>query len=164
VLRLLALLSLVALLLWSCGPDARTCSGPNFRVVLQLLAGPLPADTVVQVTYGGSAVETFRLSNPGAPNKVVFCRIVDESGAVLDASTAVLMAAAGSAGDSDQPAPEVAAIHCDLWTAGFTELKVTGAGFGTVITELVPKDGVCPVDEPVFLLDSPDAGWFHSRG
>ena len=161
--RLLVLLSLVALLLWSCGPDSRTCSGPNFQVLLKLTARPLPPDTVVRVTYAGSALEIFRLSDPTAPHKVAFCRVADANGAPLDASTAEPTGAAGAAGasaepDADEPAVEVDAIYCDLWTAGFTELNVSGTGFDTVKYELAPKAGLCTVAPPPFVLDSPDAG------
>ncbi len=158
--RFFASLALVALLLWSCGPDSRTCSGPNFRVVLKLVAGPLPADTVVRVTYAGSAVENFRLSDRSAPHKVAFCQLMDENGARLDAPTPEPNGTAGAAGaaDADDRTEVVSAIYCELWTAGFTELKVSGTGFDTVEYDLAPKDGQCTVDEPTLVLDSPDAG------
>jgi hypothetical protein len=171
VLRLMVSLFFVALLLWSCGPDSRNCSGPNFRVVLKLAAGPLPADTVVHVTYGGSAVENFRLSDESAPhNKVAFCQVADEYGTPLapsapsapegtDAAGAAGVAGAAGAGpDSGDPAPDVAAIYCELWTGGFTELEITGTGFETRDYDLAPKKGVCTVNEAPFVLDSPDAG------
>ncbi len=158
--RFLASLSLIALLLWSCGPDSRTCSGPNFRVTLKLTAGPLPADTVVHVTYAGSGMENFRLSDQRAPHKVAFCQVLDEDGAPLDAPASEVTGTAGAAGagaDSGDGAQGVAAIYCELWTAGFTELKVSGTGFATVKYDLAPKEGLCTVDEPSLVLDSPDA-------
>src|SRR3954453_2968481 len=85
------ILSLLALLLWSCGPDNhRTCSGqdPAFKVVLKLTSRPLPADTVVRVTYAGSSKEEFRLSDPDARLDVTFCKLRDEHGLTIDASTA----------------------------------------------------------------------------
>ena len=160
--RFIVSLSFVALLLGSCGPDSRSCSGPNFRVVLKLTAGPLPADTVVRVTYAGSAVEYFRLSDTSAPhNKVAFCQVADEKGTPLAPPGREAAGAAGAAGavaDSGEPEPAVAAIYCELWTGGFTELKVTGTGFDTVSYDLAPKRDLCTVDEPPFVLDSPDAG------
>ncbi|HKO52790.1 MAG TPA: hypothetical protein VJV79_34015 [Polyangiaceae bacterium] len=159
--RLGVSLSFVALLLWSCGPDSRTCSGPSFRVLIKLTAKPLPPDTVVRVTYAGSAVENFRLSEPSAPHKAAFCRLRDENGAPLEASAATDAGAAGAAGataDPGEPAQVVASIFCELWTAGFAELKVSGSGFDTVIHDLAPKQGQCTVDEPPLVLDSPDAG------
>ena len=141
-------------------------------MLLELADRPLPPDTVVRVTYAGSALEIFRLSDPTAPHKVAFCRVADKSGAPLDASTAQPTGAAGAPGaagaagaagasvepDADEPTMEVPAIYCDLWTAGFTELNVSGTGFDTVKYELAPKAGVCNVDAPPFILDSPDAG------
>ncbi len=171
--RFLLALSLVALVLWSCGPDSRTCSGPNFRIVLKLESAPLPADIVVRITYAGSAVEIYRLSDRNVAHKVAFCQVADENGARIDASTPEATGSAGAAGaagsagvagaddaapDSVDPAQVVSAIYCDLWTGGFTQLEVSGTGFDTVKYELAPKAGLCTVDEPPFVLDSPDAG------
>ena len=161
------LLSLVALLLWSCGPDSRTCSGPNFKVVLKLESRPLPADTVVRITYAGSAMENFGLSERNVRHKVAFCQIGDETGARIDASAPEPMGTAGAAGaggeggaaaGSSDVGTVVTAIYCDLWTGGFTQLNVSGTGFDSQQYDLAPKGGVCTVEEPAFVLDSPDAG------
>lgn len=73
--RYLALCALIALACAGCGPDQRQCSGthPNFVVTVKLGARPLPADTVVRVTYGGSGVEEFRLSEENPRHEVLFC-------------------------------------------------------------------------------------------
>jgi hypothetical protein len=160
---------LLAFFLWSCGPDKlRTCSGedPAFTVVLKLAARPLPADTVVHVTYAGSAKEDFRLSDPDARHKVTFCRPADKNGAPLDASapeTTLLDGgggAAGAAGATGSGAESldpnvVAALYCELWTAGFTELSISGSGFTTVDYDLTPKDDECTIEKEC-VLDSPD--------
>jgi len=174
VLRVLVVLSLFALLLWSCGPEAHlNCSGadPVFKVVLKLMARPLPQDIVVTVEYGGSGKEEFRLSNPRAKHEVLFCRVADETGAPIDGSAPEATEATGAAGatgaaddigaggaggaatDSDQPAP-VAALYCELYTAGYTDLQVTGSGFAPQAYPLSPKNSLCTVEEG-FVLDAP---------
>lgn len=176
MLRILIWLSLLALLLWSCGPDnEQSCSGaePAFKVVLRLMARPLPADTVMRVSYAGSGMEEFRLSAPNAQHAVTFCQVADENGAPLDGSTAEVTGATGAAGaagatgapgaagaagaatDTDQPGV-VAALYCELYTAGYTELKISGSGFASRTIQLAPKDKLCTVTSNL-VLDAPDA-------
>lgn len=169
--RLLVILSLGALLLWSCGPDKpSTCSGadPKFKVVLKLSSRPLPADTVVRVTYAGSAKEDFRLSDPDARLEVTFCQKANQDGTPLEASgpvTAGLDGAGGAAGaagaagagGATSELDGVPALVCQLFTAGFTELEVSGTGFTTVKYELTPNKEHCTL-EKALVLDDQDAG------
>jgi len=136
---------------------------PSFKVVLKLTNRPLPADTVVHVTYAGSAEEEFRLSDPKARHEVTFCQLVDEMGNPLDgsASTATGLdgiagaaGAAGAAGSDNSSA--VMSLYCELRTAGFTELEVSGSGFTTQDYELRPRDDRCALQRE-FTLDA-DAG------
>jgi len=172
VLRLLALLSVFAFLLWSCGPDKRTCLGgePSFKVVLKLMNRPLPADTVVHVTYAGSAEEEFRLADPKARHEVTFCQLADENGTPVSGSAATatgLDGAAGAAGAAGtagaagvlgtDASNAVISLYCELRTAGFTELEISGSGFTTQNYELRPRDDRCAVQRE-FTLDAPDAG------
>ncbi|HYP74967.1 MAG TPA: hypothetical protein VER12_03390 [Polyangiaceae bacterium] len=163
--RVLVCLCSFALLLWSCGPDkAVTCSGedPTFELVIRLTARPLPADTVVRVTYGGSGKEDFRLSDPDARHEVTFCKIADDAGAPLDGSSSDAIAQAGAAGAAGAAAYSgdsngVAALYCELWTGGFTELHISGSGFSAMDYELVRKKDQCTLRKEI-VLDSPDAG------
>jgi hypothetical protein len=166
VIRLLVLLSLFAVLLYSCGPQKPwTCSGeePAFKVLLKLSAGPLPADTVVNVMYAGSGMEEYRLSEPHARLKVTFCSYADENGVPFDASapSSSAMGAGGSAGAAGATSGlddslGVPALYCELWTAGYTELDVSGTGFMNVHYDLRPNEQ-CTV-ERTLVLDAPDAG------
>lgn len=139
-----------------------------FKVVLKLMARPLPQDIVVTVEYGGSGKEEFRLANPRAKHEVMFCRVADETGAPIDGSAPEATGAAGAASaaddiaaggaggaatDPDQPAP-VAALYCELYTAGYTDLQVTGSGFAPAARPLSPKNSLCTVEEE-FVLDAP---------
>ena len=154
MVRLSAPWAVASLLLLSCGPDKRPCSGvhPDFEVVLKLSGRSLPPDTVVHVTYGGSGMEDYRLAVAAADAKptVLFCRVADDAGEPLDAS----LAAAGAPGDDPSP---VAALYCELWTGGFTTLEVHGSGIDPKSFELTPRPRECPVIRTL-TLDTPDAG------
>ena len=161
--RAFASLSLIALLLYSCVKDnPRPCSGqdPEFIVVLKLMGRPLPIDTVVHVTYAGAAEEKFRLSDPKALKDVTFCKLADQDGVPLEPSAPQAMGAAAAAGaaDSDNPSQGVAALYCELYTGGSTQLKVSGTGFDTQDYDLAPSADLCTVIPPPFVLDSADAG------
>ncbi|HET7545928.1 MAG TPA: hypothetical protein VFK05_38935 [Polyangiaceae bacterium] len=162
MIRLLGLLSAFALALYSCGAvKPRSCSSeePEFKVVLKLGARPLPPDTVVHVAYGGSGKEEFRLSDPSARLRVTFCCPADENGVPFADCALPGNSAAGAAGaaSGSEDSPGVPALFCKLWTAGFTELEITGTGFMSVDYKLRPKEDTCIV-ERLLVLDAPDAG------
>ena len=154
MLRHVAPWTLACLLLLSCGPDRRPCSGthPNFVVVLKLAARSLPADTTVHVTYGGSGTEDYDLAGTNPRHEVLFCSAKNAAGVTVDAS---LAPADASSGDGD-PAL-VAELSCELWTGGFTTLEVRGTGFATMIYKLTPEASKCTVSREI-VIDSPDAG------
>ena len=112
---------------------------------------------MVHVVYAGSATEDFRLSDPKARHEVVFCEVADENGVPLAPSAQEPTGAAGAAGAADDSPRAVQSLYCRLFTAGFTQLIVSGSGFTTVKYDLALKDGECSVVKP-FVLDSPDAG------
>ena len=137
-----------------CGPDRPKCTGSNadFQVTLKLTDRPLPADTVVHVTYGGTGTEDYVLAAPTIP-EVVFCDPEDENGNKIDRSADGAAGAAGSSGE-EQP---VAELGCQLWTGGYTKLQVSGTGLdGNVSYPLAPTDA-CMVVRTI-TLDSPDGG------
>ena len=92
------------------------------------------------------------MARPSAIHEVVFCTPEDAAGNALDASVAA--AAAGSAGD--EPGV-VEALHCELWTGGFTTLQVRATGLEPTDYDLTPRDHVCTVERKI-TLDNPDAG------
>ena len=162
MLRLSASLSLLALLVWSCGPDdriGRTCAAkdPDFIAVVQLGGRPLPPDLVVRVTYAGSAKEEFRLSDQKATHEVAFCETADVNGVPLEASTPPGGAAGAGGAESESPAEDVRGLYCRLWTSGFTQLEVSGTGFDTQTFDLTPDTRRCTVEAKID-LDPPDAG------
>jgi hypothetical protein len=152
VLRHAALATLGWLLLSGCGPDKPQCSGPHadFNLIVKFANRPLPADTIVHVTYGGSGMEEYNLAAPG-DQEVVFCQVADADGHPLEASVPT----AGAAGEgNDEP---VQALACALWTGGYSKVEVRSVSVAPVVYPLSPRDHVCTVDE-LILLDLPDAG------
>ena len=153
ILRWVPLVLVAALVCCGPGNDKRECAGPHadFNVTLRLSNRPLPVDTVVRVTYGGSGTETYTLAAPGANHEVIFCSLADSSGTPLDASS---MASAGAAAEDEGP---TFGLSCALWTGGFTKLEVHGSGFDPVSLDLLPVHTGCTVTKAV-VLDSPDGG------
>ncbi len=140
---------------FGCGPDSRRCSGPHpdFVVVLELTARPLPVDTVVHVTYGGSGMEEYDLAHPRRDPEVVFCsRAGADGGAAAENS-----GSAGASGASGEGADSVEALRCELWTGGFASLRVRGTGLSDEHYDLSPNDDQCTIRRTI-VLDSPDAG------
>jgi hypothetical protein len=153
VARLWLWLLISGLCTMGCGPDRRECTGPHadFVVLLKLRDRPLPADTVVHVTYGGSGMENYALAQPDATHEVVFCHSASLDGGVeLDAAST---AAAGASGDDDG----VQALRCELWTGGFAKLEARSASFSAMTYDLSPRERQCTVTQTI-VLDSPDGG------
>jgi hypothetical protein len=156
VLRHAALVTFGWLLLTGCGPDKPQCSGPHpdFNVVVKFANRPLPADTIVHVTYGGSGMEDYDLAAPGN-QEVLFCQVADADGNPLDASAPM----EGAAGEGNNE--PVQALACALWTGGYTKVEVRSATVAPKAYDLSPRDRVCTVEEVILLDppdDSPDAG------
>ena len=150
--RISAALLVAMLGLPGCGPRRR-CSGPHpdFVVTLELSTRPLPPDTVVYVTYGGSGTESYDLAHPSADPEVVFCSPVSKDGAGA-------VGANGAAGATSDDTPSVDALSCELWTGGFTTVQVQGTGLGDDLPyQLSPNDDQCTVRQTI-VLDSPDGG------
>jgi hypothetical protein len=152
VVRPVVLGALALSLVTGCGPDKPRCTGahPDFNVIVKFASRPLPADTTVIVTYGGSGMEEYKLAAPGN-QEVVFCRIADADGNPIDASAPD----DGAAGEGNS-AP-VQALACQLWTGGYCKVEVRSASVAPMIHALSPREHVCTVEEVIW-LDPPDAG------
>lgn len=154
--RFSAGLLLTSVLFVGCGPDHRRCSGPHpdFVVVLELSNRPLPADTVVQVTYGGSGMEQYAVAAPSSDPEVVFCSPAStDGGALADTDGAAGAAGSSSAGMSSS----IDALRCELWTGGVASVTVRGTGLSAVQYNFTPDGDQCTVRHTV-VLDSPDGG------
>jgi hypothetical protein len=157
-------------LLASCGPNKgggpHVCSvGPDFNVLITAEYGPLPADTVLRLHYGGRPIddpEELVLADPGTP-RALFCYVSDRDG--VYPSDAVPLGGpetntgggGGEGGASFEPGQPIDALLCQLWTDGSADLDVVTQMYGTVTLSLQTQKHVCVVDSSVTLsLD--DAG------
>jgi len=123
---------LSALVAAACGPDRRPdqpCDGPTFNLVVTAEGGPLPADTRINVRYGGNQDgEPFALGDEGI-RQAVFCE-QSVGGAASEPSTTT--AGAGGA-PSDTPSVDgVQALLCRLYTQGPARLDVTASGYQAI--------------------------------
>lgn len=155
------LLASPVLLFPACGPDPKPsapCDGPDFDVLISSLEGPLPADTVVVLTYG-SGTEQYALSDPSTP-EVLFCTPLDSEGQPLEAgaptaaqggaaSDGGLAGAGGSAGSGSLDV--VGSLRCTLWTQGPATLEVTASGYPDLKQELKLQRGTCTVEKSIEL-------------
>ena len=131
------------------------CGGPDFDVLVKttLEDVPLPADTVVHVTYGGGLIEEHGIER-GARHDNVFCDQTDRHGNPVSAagqggqgvSETVGPAGEGGAGGVGS-GPE--ALRCRLWTDGPAMVKVMTSVYPTVETNLRGARGVCTVPAEV---------------
>lgn len=121
---------LLGLGLWGAGcasdtsPPAPCSDKPHATFHLEIAAddGPLPPDTHLRVSYGGSAVESFDLAAPHMGSSI-FC-------------TADYADASGSRAQS---------IGCDLWTNGPANLDVWAAGYADVHVALPVVRDACGI-------------------
>jgi len=147
--RLRALLGAVCLL--SCSPSERkdpTCSGnqPDFVVTIRSELALLPADTKIEVNFGGTQQEVYTLSE-NVRHQVVFCE--GTSGGAGGASGSEPTETPAGAGGAHYE--DVAALKCDLWTRGPAEVVVSATGLTTKNKMLVPDSELCTVEEELEL-------------
>ena len=128
-------------------------------------AGPLPADTLINVRYGGNPDgEPYQLGKPRTPQAVSCLEDTSPGGAPSDDPARGALAGAGGAGAGGVSAPDAAAVwrlRCALYTQGPARLDVTAAGYEPIEdTELsFEHKQHCEVDEKFVLAPlKPDAG------
>jgi hypothetical protein len=155
-------LGLVAVPFAGCGPDAkpeRLCDGPSFNLLVRAEPGPLPADTRINVRYGGNHEgEPYALGQT-IPGQSVFCEELASVGGKASVSSP-----SGAAGEGGSPATgggEVEALACRLFTQGPARVDATATGYEPIMDYPLLLDGKerCKVEVEVMLLPmKPDAG------
>jgi len=164
----LALLGFV----FSCGPDPapHDCGGrPDFSVTISAYSGPIPADTIVRLYYGGrppEMPEELELANPKTP-QALFCYPADRNG-VYDAKSPAIGTQArsvasagaggeGTGGDTSTASGGLEALVCNLYTDGSARLEAESQLYGKNELELQLKKDVCTVSKTL-VLEPMDAG------
>ncbi len=140
-----------------CGPDQKPpppCDGPSLILLLTAENGPLPADTRINVRYGGNREgEQYVLGDTRTP-QAVFCKELTTPPGDPDADAS----AAAGAGPTE---PEgVYTLRCRLFTQGPATLDASAEGYETLEDEALSfdDDERCEVQKPVTLKRLLDAG------
>jgi len=149
----------------ACGPDHRPeepCQGPSFNLVVRAEnKQPLPADTRINIRYGGNPEgEPYQLGTPRTPQAVSCMEATTIGGAPADDSAVAGGAGAGGAG-TGTGATDVFALRCGLYTQGPARLDVTATGYEPIEDEELSfgREKHCQVDKPFVLVPlKPDAG------
>lgn len=119
--------------------------------------GPLPADTRINVRYGGNPDgEPYALGDTRTP-QAVFCKELTTPPAEPNAEVSGV---AGAAGAGPTESEGVYTLRCRLFTQGPAELDVTAEGYESIDEESLSfvDDERCEVEKPVKLKRLLDAG------
>jgi hypothetical protein len=131
----LALLGLVGAPFFACGPNAKPdelCDGPSFNLVVTAEGGALPADTRINVRYGGNQEgEPYALGENATP-QAVFCvedTTIGGAPAAGPDPASVTAGAGGAKADAGNAGNAVQALRCRLYTQGPARLDATATGY-----------------------------------
>ena len=160
----IAFVSMVALLGCSPGSNTRRCEGvADFVLTLSSPTGSFPADTKIEVTFGGGSQETYWLSAANDP-EVLICETTPaggagEGGAAAQESNAGAGGNAGTIGPTHGGASSgntkaIGAIRCEIWSGGPATISIRAATWHTT-RELKPDDELCSLSEDI-VLGEPD--------
>ena len=129
--------------------DTKDCKArAAFDLSVRTATGPLPEDTEIEVEYGGTLSETYRLSDPVHAGETVLCQATGPDAGTVDADTE-----AGSDAGSDAGPTEVLALRCALWTSGLVTISVRASGYPDLKRELTPTaEHKCIQTVPVELV------------
>lgn len=154
VAAVLVLLLLAPLGCSSKPPQGHDCPGPRaaFHVTITAKNGPLPADTVVKVAYGGG-IEEYDLASPPDQPEVVFCdRVQADAGAGQTD---------GGTDDAGNVASgPVEALTCSLWTNAAATIDIDGSGYPVLEQQLEAEKDDCGIKtvEYTLVLGAGDGG------
>lgn len=129
---------------------------PDFEVLITAAEGPLPADLLVRVEYGGGE-EEYLLAAPGTP-EIMFCKHADRDGNVVEAGAGGA-GGEGSGGEAGGPgARDVEALLCQIWSFGSARIEVETMAYPMATPlELTREQGVCTLKTELE-LSLPDGG------
>lgn len=124
--------------------------------------GPLPADTRINIRYGGNPEgEPYELGNPRPAQAVKCSEDLTQGGAGAEGPALVGGAGAGGVVAAPTTDERVWALRCGLYTQGPARVDVTATGFEPVDDQALSFDDRrhCEVEHEVTLVpQKPDAG------
>jgi hypothetical protein len=135
-------------------PDACPRTEAAFRLEVTAETPRLPPRVSIAVRYQGSNEESFDPSVPPVDNEDVCCK----------ASTTRLgdLPSVACPGSITTEAGAPAAIYCELWTGGVTEVTVHGTGYPDIVETLqaVAREDGCGLETTSVHLElaHPDGG------
>lgn len=115
---------------------------PLFTLTLTAADGPVPEDTRLYVRWSAAEEPVFALDDPST------WKSLDEGANVVCNVT------------PGTPTDELAALVCELWTSGATEVEVTASDYLTQKTTFSPQQSelcLAPVPSDVAMVLSPEA-------
>jgi len=115
--------------------------------------GPLPADTRINIRYGGNPEgEPYALNDPRTPQAVSCAEDFTQGGAWSEA--AAQQAGAGGAPAMAPSDAEVWALRCGLYTQGPARVDVSATGYELIEDLALSFDDKrhCEVDKPITLV------------
>lgn len=160
----MAVLGSIALGFAACGPDAKSgppCDGPTYDLVVRVAKAeraPLPADTRLNVRYGGNHEgEEYALGEKHTP-QAVFCNEDTTQGGA--GSEPAASPNAGAGGQGSEPESGVWALRCRLYTQGPARVDITADGYEPIEQQdlTLADDERCRVKKVVELKPAMDAG------
>lgn len=153
-------LLLAFLALASCDDEPRPpadCTTPDFDVLITAVDGPLPADTVVKMVFGGG-MDEYRLTDDTTDPENLFCTPSDREGnpVLADNGEGGRSAQAGHDGGAGGASSDgtVEGLRCDVWSDSSVTLTVTTSTYPVAVAQLQGKKGVCTVSSEIELSPS----------
>jgi hypothetical protein len=126
----LVLAGLVAAPFAACGPDEKPqtpCRGPSINLVLKAENAPLPANTHINVRYGGNRDGEPYVLGQERRGPAVFCDEDRSPGGAPSVDEA--QPGAGAGGAPSTIAGDVWVLRCGLYTQGPARLDATAQGY-----------------------------------
>ncbi|HEY6723092.1 MAG TPA: hypothetical protein VI197_03645 [Polyangiaceae bacterium] len=125
----------------SSSEEPRSCPDevpPTFSITVRAHAGPLPADTILTLRYGGG-VEVYDLAQPATQHSVLFCDPKPTAHGVGGNG-----GEAGAGGAAGAPASSATdRLTCDVWVEGAATIEVSGGGYPALSQQLEGEANDC---------------------
>ena len=152
---------------------------PAFRLLVTAADGPIPSDTELTVTFGGSGVEEYSLRFGNGDNKTVCCVAASASesppsprcgsrvagrGSSLRVDGAAFDGGASGSTEGSASDAGTAAIACDLWTDGAAEIEISASGYALLQQTLRAEPSEGELAEDCAALQTKEVSVSLARG
>ncbi len=111
-----------------------------FDVRVSALSGSLPADTRIDVTFGGSVTESYEMGSYSAENQVLCCVVGDGDGVQLSPASCGVPIDASPVVAANADAGLPVEIRCSVWSNGAAKIIVSGGSFNPIERTLIAEE------------------------